>query len=140
MVQIAITSSNENTPIGAMIRMIDKCGLALLAYKPIGLEELLGEILGAVPRLQQAHVHGSGICESSEVDYVVYWCAFRTPGGSIFVAAPFARSIARFGGHFKDCYLDPLVSLEGRGYKVATAALGDVADELVACQLQTAYM
>ncbi|WP_433393855.1 hypothetical protein [Micromonospora sp. KLBMP9576] len=131
MFALEMTPGARGTAVETLYRLVDAVGLVITVQGSGDLEQIVGDIVRAAPRLQEDHeVGASGLITSRVGLYRVVWGALKCPGGSLAVLVPLSgyegQNTSDWTRHFMHEVLDPIQALSTRGYSVGGGGNGRV--------------
>ncbi|MFI8194669.1 hypothetical protein ACIF8T_39210 [Streptomyces sp. NPDC085946] len=125
-------------------KLVETAGFVTTVQTSISLEETIGTIVEAAPRLSEDHeISPSGLIVSRVGMYRIIWGVVRHPGGSLAVLAPIPEDEKRspnWTSHYRREVLDPILALSHHGHLTGGGGHGAVTEEEFARAFRNAYI
>ena len=135
----------HGTLVETLYQLVDVSGTVLTVQTSIGLNETIGAILEAVPRLAEDHeVRANGLVVSKVGLFRVIWGVVRDRNGSLAVLVPTSlyetQDLSDWVSHYRREVLEPVQALAERGHRTGGGGNGQVTDERFAQAFQSAFI
>lgn len=135
----------RGTVVETLQKLVEAAGLVTTVQTSVDLDETIGAIIDAAPRLSEDHkVEPNGLIVSRVGMYRMVWGVVRHPGGSLAILTPMpayeGQNPSDWTGHYMREVLNPVLALSNRGYRTGGGGNGSVTDQEFAQAFQHAYV
>jgi hypothetical protein len=134
----------RGTAVETLHGLVGASGLVTTVQTSVGLDDTIGAIIEAAPRLSEDHeVMSNGLIVSRVGMYRIVWGVVSHPNGSLAVLTPmpaYEGQPSDWIRHYMSEVLDPVMALSGRGHRTGGGGNGSVTDPEFARAFGEAYV
>ncbi|QYX80539.1 hypothetical protein [Streptomyces akebiae] len=144
MYDLTLSTHARGTVIESLHGLVGASGLVTTVQTTVGLNDTIGSIIEAAPRLSEDHeVKANGLIVSRVGMYRIVWGVVSHPDGSLAVLTPmpaYEGQPSDWIRHYMREVLDPVMALSGRGHRTGGGGNGTVTDPEFARAFREAYV
>ncbi len=141
---LTLNPQARGTVVEKLHSLVGVSGLVTTVQTSVGLDDTIGAILQAAPRLSEDHeVMSDGLIMSRVGMYRIAWGVVSHPGGSLAVLTPlpaYEGQPSDWIRHYMSEVLDPVMALSGLGHRTGGGGNGSVTDPEFARAFAAAYV
>ncbi|MGW0839069.1 hypothetical protein ACWD26_02715 [Streptomyces sp. NPDC002787] len=141
---LTLSPPARGTVIESLHGLVGASGLVTTVQTTVGLNDTIGAIIEAAPRLPEDHeVKANGLIVSRVGMYRIVWGVVSHPDGSLAVLTPmpaYEGQPSDWIRHYMREVLDPVMALSGRGHRTGGGGNGTVTDPEFARAFREAYV